>query len=95
MNENNKHKATPQDLVIKPLVSSLKEDFLQFFDNKCIFADEDWAGCYCTFYHDDAGQFGKSIGKREYAGTLIEKTGFKEYKTYNDFMVMRKYSMRV
>jgi GNAT superfamily N-acetyltransferase len=77
-----------QDLVIKPLVPSLKEDFLQFFDNKCIFADEDWAGCYCTFYHDDAGEFGKLSGRREYARMLIEKGILKGYLAYKDSKVV-------
>ncbi len=41
------------EVLIRPLVPDLGEDFLDFFDHAAFTDNPDWAGCYCQFYLED------------------------------------------
>jgi GNAT superfamily N-acetyltransferase len=38
-------------IVVKELTSSLRDDFLFFFDNVAFADNPDWSDCYCSLYH--------------------------------------------
>src|SRR5262245_24839478 len=38
------------EIVIQPLSSKLKDDYLQFFDGDAFADNPRWASCYCRFY---------------------------------------------
>src|SRR6266571_1100759 len=40
------------DLVVKELTSSLRDDFLFFFDHVAFVDDPDWFDCYCSAYEN-------------------------------------------
>jgi hypothetical protein len=40
-----------RELVVKELMSSLKDDFLLFFDSIAFADNPDWSDCYCSAYH--------------------------------------------
>jgi ribosomal protein S18 acetylase RimI-like enzyme len=72
------------DIQIRKLTPELVNDYLHFFDKKCIFAEKDWAGCYCTFYHRSEN----ITDKREYARSLIEKGILQGYLAYRESKVI-------
>ena len=39
------------DVIIKPLIPDLIDDFLNYFDNIAFADNPEWAGCYCYFHH--------------------------------------------
>ncbi|MCL6599905.1 MAG: GNAT family N-acetyltransferase [Alicyclobacillus macrosporangiidus] len=39
------------DLTIKPLTPALVDDYLRFFDHDAFPKGNEWAGCYCYYYH--------------------------------------------
>lgn len=39
------------DLTIKPLTPALVDDYLRFFDHDAFPKGDEWAGCYCDYYH--------------------------------------------
>ncbi|MFX1379477.1 MAG: GNAT family N-acetyltransferase [Promethearchaeota archaeon] len=39
------------DIIIKPLIPDLVEDFLHFFDSVAFSDNPNWAACYCHCYH--------------------------------------------
>ena len=50
------------DLVVKELASSLRDDFLLFFDSVAFADNPDWSDCYCSAYH--FANKGKTEGRR-------------------------------
>ena len=41
----------PDQIKVKELTSSLRDDFLQFFDHVAFADNPDWSDCYCSLYH--------------------------------------------
>jgi hypothetical protein len=39
------------EVLVKKLSPELKNDYIEFFNNKAFADDSEFAGCYCTWYH--------------------------------------------
>jgi len=41
-----------RELVVRELTSSLRDDFLLFFDSVAFADNPDWSDCYCSAYEN-------------------------------------------
>ena len=81
------------DIDIKALTPELAGDYLRFFDEEAFTDHDEWAGCYCMFYHiDPAGDselnepFGR--GRRELAEAWVKDGIIRGYLAYADGQVV-------
>ena len=58
------------ELVVKELTSSLRDDFLHFFDTVAFADNPDWSDCYCSAYH--FANKGKAESRREASSHIDE-----------------------
>lgn len=79
---------------IRKLAPELLEDYLDFFDNVAFADHQEWAWCYCTYYHlgkqdekkleeDNAGRFNRDVLRNAAIG-LIQDRKLNGYLAYRD-----------
>ncbi len=83
---------------IRPLEPALLEDYLYFFDNVAFIDHQEWAWCYCTYYHlgkqeeerIEAESAGKLTGDvlRSIAISLVSERKLQGYLAYIDGRVI-------
>lgn len=77
---------------IRPLGPALLDDYLNFFDNVAFTDHQEWAWCYCTYYHlgkqdekriqaDSAGEWKRDV-LRNTAINLIKECEMNGYLAY-------------
>jgi ribosomal protein S18 acetylase RimI-like enzyme len=69
------------NLVVKELTSSLRDDFLLFFDNVAFADNPDWADCYCSLYH--FANKGKAESRRQ-ASSFVEEDRIRGFLAYDN-----------
>ncbi len=69
------------ELVIKELTASLKDDFLDYFDNRAFADNPDWSDCYCSLFH--FANKGKAESRRE-ASSFIDAGRTHGFLAYED-----------
>ena len=69
------------EVIIKELMPSLRDDFLLFFDSVAFADNPDWFDCYCSAYH--FANKGKAESRQE-ASSLIEANRMHGFLAYDN-----------
>ncbi len=85
------------NIEIKKLTLELIKDYLYYFEHIGFTDHEEWAGCYCVYYHwsdvlqaerEEYESKGGSCFKRELAVKMIEQSSLQGYLAYIDDKVV-------
>ena len=80
------------DLELKRISVDSLHDFLDYFDHRAFLNDEDWAGCYCQAYLNEANDNGEEAwvegAARQRACDRISSGAMDGYLAYNQGRVV-------